>query len=158
VTRFIRSGKAHSAASLFGAITLFGAALASFLLVGISRASAAKSDCPDASYCVWDGYTYSGTMWRYYNGNPTTNTWFGLPDPPGDRISSAYNTRANKVLIGECSSGPSGVCSDPPPANAKDCMIPNGSRGDLGGFLWPNGDVEDNTLGFIDLIYSGTTC
>lgn len=164
MTRFIQIGRPHSATVFCCSITALGIALVGALSIGVSPALASKTQCDNVApaYCVYQDYSYSGNFWYYTNNSVGTNHWVGLTEPPGLYISSAYNTRANEVMIGECTGGYGGqYCQLPPPSNEKDCMIPNGSRGFLYQYNWPSeppGKTEDDTIGSIDLIYSGTSC
>lgn len=151
MTRFSEILRAHSVASLVCAFALIGATFAGVQLAKAPTALADYTDCPSATFCLWVDANYSNTRYDYTNNNTGTDHWHLLSSGIINRASSLVDMRQNVVYING--------------GNGDDDCIGVGTgyrRGNLSNYCWPNVNCqlgsENDSIEYIDLIYSGTSC
>lgn len=126
------------------------------LVVGVSQARAAASDCPSANWCVWQDVNYGGFIIEFNNNNcgydTCTNRWFATQLSGYSGVSAMKNNRANVVYFAY--KEVNGV----PPSSAKDCQNPGGARGNLLNYWYPDGTNENDEVAYYNLSYSNPSC
>lgn len=59
----------------------------------------AKSDCPWATFCLWDYSGYTGTLWKWPYDSSDAGYWIYVGDGENDKTTALFNNRANATDI-----------------------------------------------------------